>query len=113
MRLSGIAAAGLGAFALIAFKEGQVVGKYRCTTVPKGFQNTRYSWKLPVPTHSCDSTYERLNNPMRYVNSIASSDSCDKLNVRAVPSALNWLDPEAGKAYVPYMATRDIRVGDE
>ena len=112
VRKSGVAGAGLGAFALRAFKKDEEVGRCFCTfgsTESQGRPD--YNWKYNS-SHSCDAWPVRLRNPMRYVNSIASSSTCDSQNVKARPDQLTPV-PARGLSYLPYVAIRDISAGEE
>jgi len=96
--------AGLGAFALRPFKRGEAVGLYHCIVwaQPDHLDNT-YSWQLNS-THSCDGESIPLRNPMRYVNSVARLDTCDRQNL-VVDIAQHH---KHGKSPVRYIATRDM-----
>ena len=105
VKASKIVGAGLGAFALKAFTEGERVGQYRCTVLD-GASTTSgvFSWFLNS-THSCDGEAHRFSNPMRYVNSIASLSTCSAQNV--------VVHPDDRTATVTYAAMRRINVGEE
>ena len=107
VRESKIAGAGLGAFALRQFAIGETVGYYWCTVVPARASNGLYAWTLNS-THVCDGEQHHLQNPMRYVNSVAHFSSCEKQNVRA-PKGLRPGQLDS----LSYVASRPIAAGDE
>ena len=82
VRSSGIRGAGRGAFALRAFAEGELIARFNCLVVARGFSELAYGWDLNA-THACDSQGLPLHNPMRYVNSVATRETCDTQNVVA------------------------------
>jgi ankyrin repeat protein len=115
VRPSTVEGAGLGAFALRAFAPGEVIGPYRCTVGPpyaptplgqvdRGLSQ-QYMWSLNE-SHKCDADAIRLNNPMRYVNSVAAAESCGRQNVEMQPVR----GPDSPIAYVAVAA---IVAGDE
>ena len=106
VKASKIVGAGLGAFALRSFSEGDRVGQYRCTVIDDDPSKTTgvFSWFLNS-THACDGEAHRLGNPMRYVNSIASLRTCSAQNV--------VVHPDDRSATVTYTAVRHIDVGEE
>ena len=63
-----------------------------------------YVWDYNA-THNCDAETLRLRNPMRYVNSVASADSCGRQNLQV------HID-DGGIAPVVYVATTDIQPGE-
>ena len=67
VRESAMSGAGLGAFALRRFAEGEVVGTYRCSIVAysAGHVDPTYTWHMNA-THGCTALHHRLGNPIRY-----------------------------------------------
>jgi len=104
VRPSGIKGAGRGAFALRDFEPGAVVGRYKCSVLPreKIGDGTR-AWAFN-DTHGCDGSLFPLNNPLRYVNSIISGDNCAMQNV-----AYEFTPPDS----IVYVAQKPISAGDE
>lgn len=101
---SEIEGAGMGAFALRNFKEGLFVGTYFCRLVWAD-QSTPYAWDINE-THGCDAEPVPYHNPMRYVNSISTLNTCSRLNleVRITPQNAQPIE---------YWATRPIAKGEE
>ena len=84
VRRSGIQGAERGAFARRSFAAGELVGRYLCRVVQTNSQmrDGLRSWRVNS-THSCDGSMFPLHNPMLYVNSVASNETCHKRNVKA------------------------------
>jgi hypothetical protein len=81
---SSIADAGLGAFALRSYRSGDTVGQYKCQVKPQESSHegrTSYTWILNA-THDCDAEPYKFDNPCRYVNTVASKDTCRRKNIR-------------------------------
>ena len=107
VRQSRIPGAGLGAFALRSFNQGERIGRYACSMHQKGSDAT-YVWALNS-THGCDAKMNRLHNPLRYVNSIAALESCSRQNVGMHLTHQHAPD----ESPVVYVATRRIEQGEE
>ena len=107
---SGIAGAGLGAFALRTFKQGGTVGRYKCNMHRSSgaIVDQPYSWGVNS-SHGCDGEPIPLHNPMRYVNSIAARDTCASRNVKVRIAQQH----QPGHSPITYVATRDIQIGEE
>jgi hypothetical protein len=106
VRSSGIAGAGRGAWARVKYAAGDLLGTYGCAIVPKADEDgygSALTWTLNS-THVCDAAVFPLHNPMRYVNSISSLETCGRQNARMAIQA-------SGKIH--YIATVPIAVGDE
>ena len=105
LRHHRIPGAGLGAFALQRLAAGEHTERYKCRPVlydDVGFDETR-SWEINA-THSCDGHSIPHNNPLMYVNSISTEDTCKHQNVKAFTR---------NDGRVTYVALRVIDVGEE
>jgi len=104
VRPSRLKGAGRGAFAVRNFEPGDVVGQYKCVVLPiDEVSDATRSWALNA-THVCDGSFFPLNNPLAYVNSIASDDTCNMQNV-----VYHFTLPET----IMYLAETSIRGGEE
>ena len=100
--------AGFGAFALRRLAAGEHTEQYKCRHVrAKDINDASRSWGINA-THSCDGQSIPQNNPLLYVNSISTEDTCKHQNVKAHSSASIRND-----GYVTYVALRAIDVGEE
>ena len=100
-----IPGAGLGAFALRRLAAGEHTERYKCRHVRSTdveIDGTR-SWEINA-THSCDGQSIPHNNPLMYVNSISTEDTCNYENVEV--SIRN-------DGRITYVALRAIDVGEE
>ena len=103
VRRSSIEGAGRGAFARRSFEAGEMVGQFTCKVLPETeVIDSLRSWGMNE-THSCDASMFPLRNPMLYVNSVASAETCGRQNVKV----------EKRNGSVFYFATEAIREGDE
>ena len=119
VRTSTIPGAGLGSFALRRFAAGEHTEQYRCDVVPRvalydkalvdtngesGKTSTR-AWTVNA-THDCDGggARFRLHNPVLYINSVSTKDTCLRKNV---------MESIRDDGYITYVALRVIDVGEE
>jgi hypothetical protein len=120
VRTSSIGGAGRGGFANRRFLAKEELGEYRCLPTATGAGAGRAdpdptrSWGLNS-THVCDGSHYPLNNPLLYVNSVASNETCALQNVviqvRPPPRTRQAAAGEGVPAVV-YVATRSIEVGE-
>ena len=109
---SSIEGGGLGAFARREFGRGDALGTYHCVIADSlESENSRgaYGWNINA-THVCDAEPIRVNNPLRYVNSVAAEETCDRQNVAM---RLGPRDRDSGSPTVEYFTTGRIHEGDE
>ena len=96
--------AGFGAFALRRLAAGEHTEQYKCRHVrAKDINDASRSWGINA-THSCDGQSIPHNNPLMYVNSISTEDTCKRQNVEV--SIRN-------DGHITYVALRAIDVGEE